>query len=98
MDIERITIVCLNILPPDNEDALALKGLSLSMKKDFRSAIGCYQKAIAKNSNLAMAYSNLGGAHREVGELVESEAIIRKGLEVEPKNFYLHYELAQTLA
>jgi tetratricopeptide (TPR) repeat protein len=85
-------------LDPGNAEALALKGLSLALQGEYNKAISYYRRSIERNSNLGMAYTNLGAALREIGNLEESEKVLRRGSEIEPKSFHMHYELAQTLA
>ncbi len=84
-------------LASDNADVLTFKGINLSRQQKHAEAIGYYQKALAINPSLVMAYTNLGTALREANQPSASEEALQKGLKLEPNNFHLHYELAQTL-
>ncbi len=85
-------------LAPDNPEALALKGVLLNGREEYESARVLLEKALSLNPSLGMAYCNLAASLRELGRLEESEAVIERGLRVDPKNFRLHYERAQTFA
>lgn len=84
-------------LASDNADVLTFKGINLSRQQKHAEAATYYQKALAINPNLVMAYTNLGTALREINQPSLSEDVLQKGLKLEPNNFHLHYELAQTL-
>ncbi|MBK7991998.1 MAG: tetratricopeptide repeat protein [Blastocatellia bacterium] len=83
---------------PDNADILTFRGIMLSRQDKLNEAIESYQKAVAINPELIMAYTNLGTALRDTERFSESEEALQKGLKYDPQNYHFHYELAQTLA
>jgi tetratricopeptide (TPR) repeat protein len=85
-------------LASDNADVLTFKGINFSRQQKYTEAIEYYQKALAINPNLVMAHTNLGTALRETNQLDKSEETFQTGIKLDPSNFHLHYELAQTYA
>jgi tetratricopeptide (TPR) repeat protein len=83
---------------PNHADALSMKGLYFTLRQDHLNSIEYYKKALIANSKHGLAYRYLGVALREIGQLSESERVLKEGVKVEPKNLYMHLELAQSLS
>ena len=73
------------------------KGAILQLKHQFLEAILMFEKAIANDPTLELAYLNLGSAQRELGLYQASEENLRKALDLNPTNFEIHFALGYTL-
>lgn len=82
-------------------------GLTLFEQEQWGAAAECYQRAIAlwesgiesrKSARLAMAYSNLGCALVQQGEVMEAIDRFRHGLHLAPDWATLHLNLGQAIA
>lgn len=88
--------------PPDAPDASAdsvaqrRSGNQFLDHGDLRSAIDCYQKAVASDPNSVDAYTSLGYALKEVGDLTTAQAAFQRAAQLQSENFDAVYLLGQT--
>ncbi|MBZ0185115.1 MAG: tetratricopeptide repeat protein, partial [Candidatus Obscuribacterales bacterium] len=64
--------------------------------KNFTSAVAEYKKAIADAPDEADFYKNLGGTYAQMGKLKEAEDALRKGTQIDPKDWLIWNNLAVT--
>ncbi len=75
-------------------EALAVKGIGLSIRSEFPAAIDCLQKARAMNPHLVMIYCTLARALSKTGDWKGSEEASRKAIELNPRDYEAFSELS----
>jgi Flp pilus assembly protein TadD len=84
-------------LAPHAADAWASLGNALMGTREFDAAIEAYTKAVAVHPRNGDFHANLGIALRRIGRDSESEAKLRKALELEPAHEFASWNLALSL-
>jgi tetratricopeptide (TPR) repeat protein len=82
---------------PNNALGLALKGIYLNARDEYRAGARWLEKAIQADPKLDVAYVNLGISQRVLGKWDESEKNLRKAIELNPRNHEAYYCLGFTL-
>jgi len=78
-------------LAPASHDAHYLLGMALQAQLALAPAIEHLEKAIALKPDLLVAYRDLGKALHVIGQHDRAKAILRAGIEVDPRSADLHY-------
>jgi len=71
----------------------AAKGLALAKTGDYSAALAQFERAIAINPRLTIAYIGVGDIHRQQGDYDAAERSYSEAASLEPRNFdaqYLH--------
>ena len=71
-------------LAPDDARSVAFCGDALRELGQVREAIGCYERAIAKDAGLAHAHTNLGPLLLAVGRIEEAISCCRRAVSLAP--------------
>jgi Tfp pilus assembly protein PilF len=81
-------------LRPDYPEAHANYGALLADAEDFAAAVTELELAVKYAPRSALAWMNLGNAHRGTKAFEQAEAAYRKALELDPGLVEVHYDLA----
>ncbi|MGE3314028.1 MAG: tetratricopeptide repeat protein [Planctomycetaceae bacterium] len=84
-------------IDPRHADALHLLGLAAHQRKKSETAVDLIARAIAVNDNFAPYHSNLGVAHRALGEYPEAIASFQKAAELDEGYADPHFNLGTLL-
>ncbi len=89
-------------LAQQNPQAAAIQlklGNLYAAKKQWQQGISCYERAIALNPNLAVAYRNLAKIHRQVGDGQKAISTLYQAALLEPEGLTAteHYNLGTLL-
>jgi len=84
-------------LDPDNADALACTGLALHTLGDQGQAIEMLDRALVKMPDRSDILNVKGECYSEIGQLDQALASFEKGLELDPSNTLIKFNLANIL-
>ncbi|MBU2489023.1 MAG: YcaO-like family protein [Proteobacteria bacterium] len=84
-------------LDPERTDALNLMGVCCFKLKDFRRAIGYFERVVALNPTSAMDHANLGVNWRELGDPGRAIGHFARALELDPGIEFARESLARLL-
>ncbi len=85
-------------LDPERTDALNLMGVCCFKLKDFRRAIGYFERAVALNPTSAMDHANLGVNWRELGDSAQAIRHFTRALQLDPTIDFARSALNRLLA
>lgn len=80
-------------LEPQLADALLMKGLLLREEGDVTGAIETLHRLIQVHPGHTQGYAYLGNAYRDVGDFRKAQEFHRRAMELDPKDFFLPYNL-----
>jgi TolB-like protein/Flp pilus assembly protein TadD len=80
-------------LDPKLSDALVMKGILLREEGELLGAIQTLNQLIEMNPTHVQGHTYLGNAYRDVGEFRKAQECHTKAMELDPKDFYLPYNL-----
>ena len=94
-EAHKLLLKIKNLAPA--ELILNLSGLINFKKKDYKSSINFYIKAIELNPNYLNAYINLFSVYNKIDNFAESEKVVRKALKIYPKSDVINNALGYSL-
>ena len=94
-EAHKLLLKIKNLAPA--ELILNLSGLINFKKKDYKSSINFYIKAIELNPNYLNAYINLFSVYNKIDNFAESEKVVRKALKFYPKSDAINNALGYSL-
>ena len=95
INLVRDTLAKKNIkITEGSPDYFYSKGMLAENKKDYETAIDCFEKAIELNDKYTAAYLELGYIYYDKGLYDEQLEMYKKVVELDPNNYEAHYYLA----
>jgi tetratricopeptide (TPR) repeat protein len=79
------------IAPPDPANAAVMRGQSLETQGNYEQALVEFEKAIATNPRMTVAYMGAGDMYRQKGDYQTAEQRYAAAAQLEPRNFDAQY-------